>query len=203
MRLRWSPVFYLAALALLPAASFLFQGSGFLADPLSELPVKLWGFETFGHVGVFGGTIDSASWPLTGSLNNPDPLGTLVYLALKPLLGRAGAYNLLVLGQLFATLLAGWALGRDLCGDEDCGLITGVALALSPLCLVYCVQGSITDMLNLWPYPLAVLFGMLAGYFGGLIDDAGNYSYPSVPVRASESSSDELDERAVFCGCGG
>ncbi|HDH96486.1 MAG TPA: hypothetical protein ENF73_02010 [Proteobacteria bacterium] len=35
------------------------------------------------------------------------------------------------------------------------------------------------------------------------LDDAGNYSYPSVPVRASESSSDELDERAVFCGCGG
>lgn len=151
----------LAALVLLPCAALpllsLWPDPGrALADPLSELPVKLWAFETFAEVGLLGGTVDSIRFPDPGVLNNPDPVGTVLTLFLRPLFGRVGAYDALVFVQLALTMFATFRLARELVRDAVSALLPAVAFALTPLVLVYCVTGAVTDMLNLWPYPLAL-----------------------------------------------
>lgn len=144
-------------LAAIPALPLVGAPDRFLADPYGELPVKLWVFETFARVGLLGGTVETAGYPNVGPLNNPDPVGTLVTAALRPLVGRVWAYNLLVVGQLAASALAAWALARALLGDARAAVVAGVVYALAPLVLAYAVAGAVTDLLNLWPYPLALL----------------------------------------------
>ena len=166
---------YLVLFAVLPCASLLVGGGGYLADPWSELPVKLWSFETFADSGLFGGNVVGIAYPEVGTLNNPDVVGTLVFAAARPVLGPAGAFNLLVVLQLWAAMAAGWLLARDLIRDHRAALIAGVVFGLSPLVLVYCVAGAVTDMLNLWPYPLAIMLLLrglrrgraLDGFLGG------------------------------------
>lgn len=153
---RAAPVLLLAVFAAAPALSGLADTGAFLADPASELPVKLWAFETFARIGVFGADVEQIGFPKTGPLNNADIVGTLYTMLARPLLGRVGAYNSLIVLQLFLTMLAAWALVREIVDDDLSALIGGVAFALSPVILVYCVSGAVTDMLNLWPYPLAV-----------------------------------------------
>lgn len=146
----------LLLLAALPLLSVVGHPGALLADPASEFPVKLWGFETFPAVGLLGGWVAASAHPHPGPLNNPDVVGTLVTGLLRPVVGRVVAYNLLVMMQLQATALAVWALARDVCGDRRAALIAGIGFALTPLVLMYCVTGAVTDMLNLWPYPLAI-----------------------------------------------
>ncbi len=140
----------LLSVLVLPAWSLL--GGGYLADPLSELPVRLWCHE---RIPLFGGLVDTAAFPNVGPLNDPDPLGTLVTGALRPLLGRAGAFDAYVLGHLALTLLATWALGKELVGDARAALVGAVAFALTPLALVYGVAGAVVDLLAVWPWALA------------------------------------------------
>jgi hypothetical protein len=146
----------LLACGALPLLSLVGHPGAMLADPLSELPVKLWGFETFLHVGILGGRVPASAFPTGGPLNNADPVGTIVTAVLRPFFGRAGAYNLLVLLQIEATLLATYALLRTLVADRFAAVLGAVAFGLTPLVLVYGVAGAITDLLNLWPYPLAM-----------------------------------------------
>ena len=153
------PLLYLALIAALPCLSLLGAGGGYLADPYSELPVKLWAFATFGDsAGLFGGLAQGIGYPQPGPLNNPDVVGTLLMSAFRPLLGGPGAYNLMVVLQLWASMAACWLLARDLTRDHRASLMAAVVFGLSPLVLVYCVAGAVTDMLNLWPYPLAILW---------------------------------------------
>lgn len=162
---------WLAALLLvgaLPLLSLLGHPGAMLADPLSEWPVKLWVFETFAEVGLFGGRVDASAFPVGGPLNNPDVVGTALTAILRPLFGRARAYDLLVMLQLQATLLATWALVRSLVADRGAAFFAAVAFALTPLVLVYCVAGAVTDMLNLWPYPL-----LLRALWRGLAEGSG------------------------------
>lgn len=146
----------MGAITALPLLSLWEHPTWALANARSELPVKLWGYETFLRVGLIHGHVDSAGYPNLGLLNNPDPVGTLVTAALRPMVGRLWAYNLLVWLQLWATALATWALVRTLLADRGAALFAAVAFALTPMVLAYCVAGAITDMLNLWPYPLAI-----------------------------------------------
>jgi len=167
-------------MAALPALSLVGHPGAFLADPHSELPVKLWTFETFRGLGLLGGQVDVLGYPNTGLINNPDPLGTLLVGLTGGLLGLPRAYNLLVLLQLYLAMLATWALARDLLRDELAALTAAVVFALTPLVLVYPLLCAVTDVLNLWPYPLAVMFalralrrpgwrdGLLGGGFAGL-----------------------------------
>lgn len=152
----WLDVAVLAAIACLPLLSLVHAPGAVLADPGSEVPVKLWVFETFAHLGLVGGVVDTAGWPHVGSLNNPDPVGTIVTWALRPALGRAGAYNALVTLQLFADLLAMRALVGSQVRSRGAALYGAVVFALTPLVLVYCVAGAVTDMLNLWPWAMAL-----------------------------------------------
>ncbi len=172
----------LLVLAALPLLSLVGHSGALLADPASEFPIKLWSFETFPDVGLLGGRVAASAYPHPGPLNNPDVVGTLVTGLLRPLVGRAMAYNLLVMVQLQATALAVWALARDVCGDRRAALIAGVGFALTPLVLMYCVTGAVTDMLNLWPYPLAIRAflrgGARNGAWAGLWAVVGMVSCP-------------------------
>lgn len=132
-------------------------GGGFLADPLSELPVRLWAQEAIPR---FGGLVASARFPNPGTLNDPDPLGGLVAAVLAPL-GRAAAWNTWVMVQLAATLLATWGFLRALHGNSTAAAFGAITFALTPLTLVYGVAGAVVDTLALWPYPLCA-WGILA-----------------------------------------
>jgi hypothetical protein len=177
---------YLALLAAAPALSLVVGEGPYLADPLSELPVKIWGFERHAEGVFLGGLITSIGHPEPGPLNNPDLLGTLIYQATRPLVGRAGAFDLLVFLQLWAAMVATWALVRDLTRDAVAGLSAAVIFGLCPLVLVYCVSGAVTDMLNLWPWPLALLLLLRAarrgrwplGLLGGAVLGLGFVTCP-------------------------
>ena len=154
-----APVAWFCALvATLPFASLAAPGAGAcLADPQSELPVKLWVYDAFLRPDrLFGGRIDELRFPDPGLLNNPDLIGTLLVGGLNATLGDCGAYNLLVWLQLFANAAAAAWVGRQWGGDRWAGLGTAAAVGLLPLLLVYCVAGAITDMLNVWPYLLSL-----------------------------------------------
>ncbi|MCB9741065.1 MAG: hypothetical protein H6741_17340 [Alphaproteobacteria bacterium] len=166
----------LAFFAALPFLSLLGHPGAYLADPLSELPVKLWGHSTFARVGLFGGVVEGIGYPHVGALNNPDLVTTVLWSATRRLLGDAGGYNLVLWLQLWASMMATWALGRELSGDGRAALTGAVAFVLTPMILVYALVGAITDMLNLWPYPLALMFGLRAlrreGWRDGLLAGA-------------------------------
>ncbi len=177
--LAWGEFLVLAGCAAVPLLSLAAAPWALLADPSSEVPVKLWVFETFWRDGLFGGRIETAGWPNVGSLNNPDPMGTLVTGALRPMLGRIGAYNTLVYLQLLANMLAMRSLLGTIVGSPGARVYGAVAFGLTPLVLVYCVNGAVTDMLNLWPWVMALRFGLgalrsgwregaAAGLFAGL-----------------------------------
>ncbi len=165
----------LAVCAALPLLSLAGSPGSLLADVHSEVPVKLWVFETFWRDGFFGGRIDSIGWPNAGSLNNPDPMGTLVTALLRPALGRVWAYNTLIYAQLFANMLAMRALLRTLVPSRWAALHGAVAFALTPVVLMYCVAGAVTDMLNLWPWILALRSGLASlrtGWRDGVVAGA-------------------------------
>ncbi len=152
----------LAALAALPALSLLGHPDAYLAGPHSEIFVKIWSLETFQGGLLLGGEVTSVGFPNTGSINNPDPFGSLFYGLSSPLLGSTGAYNLLVLAQLWLAMVSSWLLARELTGDAWASLTAALGFGLTPLVLVYPVACGITDILNLWPYPLALMFGLRA-----------------------------------------
>lgn len=149
----------LVACAALPFLSLLGTHGAILADARSEAPIKLWVFETFWRAGIFGGRV-TAGWPYPGSLNNPDPTGTIVTGLLRPVIGRAHAYNALVYLQLLANLAAMRALLRSLGLSRGASVAGAAAFGLTPVVLVYCVAGAVTDMLNLWPWLLALRAGL-------------------------------------------
>lgn len=162
---RLLPLLLLTAL-LVPAWPLLTHG-GYLADPLSELPVRLWCHE---RVPLLGGLVEDAAFPNVGPLNDPDPLGAVFTAVLRPLVGRVAAYNAYVLGHLALTLLAAWALGKELVGDGRAALVGAVGFAFTPLALVYGVSGAVVDLLALWPWCLAARSLLRAWRRPGAVD---------------------------------
>ena len=159
-------VVFLGVLALLPLLSL--AGAGpehVLADPASELPVKIWCAEFFGSGPIFGGTVEGIGYPAVGPLNNPDLIGMIWMGLFTPLAGRAWAWNLMVVAQLWATMVTTARLAREVIDPdrrdplaEQASLVAGVAAGFAPMLLVYAVAGAVSDMLNLWPYPLCILY---------------------------------------------
>lgn len=170
----------IAVLALLPLLSLWGHPDSFLGHPESELPVKIWGHVTFSENGIFGGVVDQVSFPHPGPLNNPDPLGSLFFLFLRPLFGISGAYNSLIVLQLALTMGSTWLLARDWLRDDRAAFTSAVAFAFAPLLISYGIASSIIDILHVWPYPLAIWAavracrsghrseGIAAGVLGGL-----------------------------------
>jgi len=186
MRKSWLPLILLALFAALPALSLLGHPGAYLAGPYSELPVKLWTFDTFRGARLLGGMAAGVGFPGEGAMNNPDPLGSLVFQLLEIPLGAPAAYDLLVFGQLWAVMAAAWLLAREVTGDRWAALTAGVGFALTPLILTYPVMCAVTDILNLWPYPLALLFGLRAlrsgrgrdGLWAGVLAGVGFVTCP-------------------------
>ncbi|MBL8616392.1 MAG: hypothetical protein JNM72_12325 [Deltaproteobacteria bacterium] len=154
---RWATPLILALLVGLQLLPALADPRVCLADPASELPVKLWVYETFASPALLlGGPIEGVGWPTPGPLNNPDLLGTLVVGGLGPLIGACLAWDLLAGGLALANGLAAAALARQWLGaPADRGwapLVAGVGVALMPFLWVHCVASAILDVMNLWPY---------------------------------------------------
>ena len=156
------PLLLLALAAGLPALSLLGHPGAFLAGPHSEVCVKLFLFDAFRGARLLGGVMDGIGFPNTGMLNNPDPLGTAVFQLLQPLCGDAWAWNLLVIGQIWATMAATWLLARELCGDRWAAVTAALGFGLTPLLLVYPLLSGVPEILHLWPYPLALRAGLRA-----------------------------------------
>lgn len=192
----------LALCAALPLFSLASDPAAFLADPASEMPVKLFGFEWFLRNAPLGGVVDVLAWPDPGPLNNPDPVGMVVTGLLRPFVGRVWAYDLFVGLQLFASLAAARALARDVVADRGAALLAAVAFVLSPLVLVYAVAGAVTDVLSLWPWPLAVrhvLRGVRAARARGslgLAEGASGAAGVSLPPAAPAAERSPVAEAA-------
>ncbi len=161
-----------AACAALPALSLGFGEGGYLAAPQTELPVRLWTYETFGFPRFLGGLVGEIGYPQPGMLNNPDPLGTLLYGLLVGPLGSAAAFDLPVLLHLWANMVAAWLLAREVTRDDLASATAAISFGLAPLVLTYPVMCAVTDIAILWPYPLALLALLRAperpGPWGGL-----------------------------------
>jgi hypothetical protein len=159
----------LAALPILPVLDALGRGA-YLADPRSELPVRLWLRATFpahawrppGWLGaptdapsVWGGPVATLGWPEPGWLNNPDVLGAVLDALLVPALGDVGAWNLRVVLVTWANLAAATWLARRWLRDDVAARVAGLGVAFAPLSWSYGVDGAISDTLHLWPWLLA------------------------------------------------
>lgn len=153
----------LVAVAALPLLSLLAGHGPWLGVPGSELPVKIWSWHTFPpgpH--LLGGPVPGIAFPVRGVLDNADVVGSLVIGALWPLLGGPAAWATLLYLQLLANALAMFVLVRGLTGSARAGVVGGAAWALAPFTLTYGVASSIADVLNLWPYPLVLHYGLRA-----------------------------------------
>ncbi len=144
----------LAVLAALPALWASLQGT-YLAHEASELPVRVWAFETFWRSGILGAMVDIGA-PGRGALNNPDIPGTIVYGLAHLVLGREGSYNTAVAVSLFANMAAAWWFVRSWLDDRGAALVAGVGVGMAPFLLTYGVTSAITDQLHLWPWFLAL-----------------------------------------------
>lgn len=175
--LRWGPLALALGLVLAPPLlALLVQDGTWLAHPDSELPVRVWSLQTFSGDAIMGGWIDSVGHPHPGPLSNPDPLGSLVWTLLASLLGGAATYDLLILGTLAANTGAAWLLARDQVRDDLAAATAAVALGSAPVMLSYALGSAVVDVLHLWPWLLALLFGLRAlrrpGWRNGLLAGA-------------------------------
>lgn len=149
--------------AALPLLSLVGHPGHILADADSELPVKLWTNHQFwSHSGLFGGFVGTLGWPTPGPLNNPELMATLWFAPWRDTLGEAFAWNSLVFGTLWANMLSLWWAARARVTHPWAAVAAAAAFGLTPLALSYGVMSAITDVLQLWPYPLALHFGLRA-----------------------------------------
>jgi hypothetical protein len=146
----------------LPLAALLLDPGALLGHPDSELPVRLWGLESFGRGHWFGGLVTSVGHPNAGAHANPDPLGSLVYGLLSPVLGRVLAYDTLILGTCALNGAAAWWLVRDQVRDSLAAVTGAVCIACAPFLLAYALGSAVLDLLQLWPWLLALTFGLRA-----------------------------------------
>jgi hypothetical protein len=145
--------------------------------------------ETFARIGIFGGFVQESGFPAGGMLNNPDPVGALVTALLQPWVGRASAYNALILLQLGLNVVAARALAREIVGTRIAAWTAAIAYGWSPLALSYGVSSAVTDTLNLWPYPLTILFALRgvrqrSWISGGLAGGIAGLGFISCPYNA-------------------
>jgi hypothetical protein len=171
---RWGSLPVALLLVLLPPLlALLLQDGSWLAHPDSELPVRVWSLQTFSGSNIMGGWIDSVGHPNPGPLSNPDPIGSLVWTLFEPALGGAATYDLLILGTLASNTVAAWLLARDQVRDSLAAATAAVALGSAPVMLSYAMGSAIDDVLHLWPWLLAMLFGLRAlrrpGWRNGLL----------------------------------
>ena len=102
----------------------------------SELYGHLWSQWIFSHM-LFSlhehpCFISIMNAPEGLSMYPVDPFHVLLVALLKPLVGLIAAYNLLMIGTLFATMFAVYLLARYLSGSSWAGIGAGILVGLSP-----------------------------------------------------------------------
>jgi hypothetical protein len=157
---RWLAVGALAYLALLlallwPATQ---GGHAALGAPTRDLFDHLWLHDWLGDSLVGGGELlhtQALAWPTGGRLMHPDPVGWLLYAGLAPLLGAVGAYDAMLVLQLWLAALAAWLLGARVAGSTVAGWLAGLAFGLSPFLLGQALGGE-SETVAAWPLVLAL-----------------------------------------------
>ncbi len=179
---------YLALLLglLLPATDGLTAALGM---PSRDLFDHLWLHDWMSASLADGGSLLSSAdiaWPDGGRLMHPDPLGWLLHAALAPCAGLVGAYDLMLVLQLWFGALAAWLLGSRVSGSGWAGWLAGLAFGLSPFLLGQALGGE-SETAAAWPLVLAIWAleraaddrrwqaGLLAGALGALTAIASWY----------------------------
>lgn len=143
----------LVALALLPFGGVWFGSEQIISIPLSEYPVKLWGYIRFWEEGrLFGGTVDELGFPYQSSLNNPDIFATFIVGGLAPYIGESLSYNLLLFVVMLANISGMYFLARQWKLSIFSALTSSVFLGWNALVLSYGFASCISDLIHLWPY---------------------------------------------------
>ena len=149
----------------------------------SEFPIKVWSYVTFAQPSMwFGGRVETASYPLVGTLNNPD-LYAGVFFWVGQCLGfdqydeYGVVFNLLLFSVMAMNILSGAFLSRQVGGSSWVNLVVGVFFAWQPLLLSYGFASNITDLTHLYYFCFGLGFtkraidednptdGKLAGLF--------------------------------------
>ena len=158
----------------------------------SEFPIKVWSYVTFSEPTMwFGGRVETASFPLVGTLNNPD-LFAGVFFWMGDVLGfdqyheYGSVFNLLLYSVMVLNITAGAFLSRQFGGEKWINLLVGVFFAWQPLLLSYGFASNITDLTHLWPFALGLGFVKRAvdednpsdGIFAGLFFALGFLTCP-------------------------
>ncbi len=157
---RWIAGGALAFLALLmillwPATD---GGSAALGAPTRDLFDHLWLHGWLGSAVSSGDTLLSTAdigWPAGGRLMHPDPVGWLVQLPFVPVLGAVGAYDALLVVQLWLGCLAAWLLATRVSGSGVAGWFAGLAFGFSPFLLGQSFGGE-SETVAAWPLVLAL-----------------------------------------------
>jgi len=108
-----------------------------VGHPIGDMPDHLWGTWWFGHE-VLAGRLplitNLSHFPEALRLWYVDPLGALLVLPLHGL-GPIVAWNALLLLQVLASLVAGYALGLRVTASRSAGLVAAAAVGASPYVL--------------------------------------------------------------------
>ena len=151
-------IFIAAFVPLFPA---LYSGA-YPADPYSELPVKLWAYRTFAESGQWlGGPMPSISFPNGGPLNNPDIVGS-IWMHLGRFLPKSTAYGLMIGGIQCLNIFSIFILAESWTKKNIPALGAALTFGFCAGIQGYVIGGAITDMLHVWPYPMAIWAGLRA-----------------------------------------
>lgn len=152
---------YLLLVALATFPTILVLGSRFVGDLQGDFWKHAWG-QWWVHDSLVSGVLPLfcrlLNAPSGGYLFVADPFNGLLMTGLLEVLPLAPAYNLLVLGNLWAGCMAAWALARHFVRDDRAALVAGAVYGLSPYVLAYPVVSGVTETLNTAWIPLFVLF---------------------------------------------
>lgn len=96
--------------------------------------------------------------PAGGYLFVADPFNCLVVGLLLGVFPLVTAYNLLIVGNLWAGCMAAWALARHVVRNGPAALVAGAVYGLSAYVLAYPVTSGVTETLNTAWMPLCILF---------------------------------------------
>ena len=130
----------------------------------SEFPVKVWSYVTFSEPSMwFGGHVDTASFPLTGALNNPDIIAGIVFwfaslVGLEQHTDYGLVFNVLLYSVMWLNIVSGAFLGSQWSVRRWEALIVGVFFAWQPLLISYGFASNITDLIHIWPFAFGLAF---------------------------------------------
>ena len=173
------PLLVIAITAFVPILPALVSG-GFPTDPYSELPVKLWAYDTFSDSGHWlGGPMPTIGFPTGGPLNNPDVFGSM-WMHIGRFLPQSTAYGLMIGCIQCLNMFSIFVLAKSWTKEAISAMAAALYFGFCAAIQGYVIGGAITDMLHIWPYPMAIWSGMnafrlshlrwgvLAGIFFGL-----------------------------------